>query len=144
MEENKLEVKLKCHKISPGYGEGEALVSRDPICFYLAEPKTGVVREKGHQLEGKSVTGKVLIFPSGKASSAVQMDGLAKLMLNNTKPSAMIVSDIEPVLVCSAVLTRTPLVDRLETDPFQVIEDGDFVKVDSDQGSVTVIKRRVK
>jgi uncharacterized protein len=136
-----MELKIKCHKISPGYGEGEALVSRDTICFYLAEPKTGVIRERGHQLEGKSVTGRVLVFPSGKASSAVQMDGLAKLMLNNAKPSAMIVKDVEPVLVGSAVLTRTPLVDRLEDDPFKVIETGDFVKVDSDNGIVTVLKR---
>lgn len=141
MEDSKFELKLRCHKISPGYGEGEALVSRDTICFYLTDPKSGVIREKGHQLEGKSVSGKVLIFPSGKASSAVQMDGLAKLMLNNAKPAALIVSDIEPVLVGSAVLTRTPLVDRLEKDPFQTIENGDFVKVDSDHGIVTIIKK---
>ncbi len=141
MNENRQELKLKCHKISPGYGEGEALLSRDTICFYLANPKTGVIREKGHELEGKSVSGKVLIFPSGKASSAVQMDGLAKLMLNNAKPSAMIVLDVEPVLVGSAVLTKIPLVDRLQEDPFKVIDNGDFVKVDSDHQIVTVIKR---
>jgi len=131
---------LKCHKLAKGFGEGEALVSKDPICFYLVEPKTGVVREKGHQLEGKSIAGKVLIFPTGKASSAVQMDGLVKLLNNKNEPKAMIVTDIEPVLLGSAVLTKIPLVDKLEKDPFEAISSGDFVKVDADKGSVVVTK----
>jgi len=138
--EKVLEFTVKCHKVAKGFGEGEALVSKDPICFYLTEPKTGVVREKGHQLEGKSVTGKVLVFSSGKASSAVQMDGLVKLLLNHKAPSAMIVKDVEPVLVGTAVLTKVPLVDRLERDPFETIHTGDFVKVDADRGMVTVTR----
>ncbi len=135
------QMNVKCHKLAKGFGEGEALVSKDPICFYLVEPKTGTVREKGHRLEGKSVAGKVLVFPSGKASSAVQMDGLVKLLLNKNAPSAMIVTDVEPVLVGSAVLTKIPLVDRLERNPFETISSGDFVKVDADKGLVTVAKR---
>lgn len=134
------EMSVKCHKLAKGYGEGEALVSKDPICFYLVEPKTGVVREKGHQLEGKSVAGKVLVFPTGKASSAVQMDGLVKLLINKNAPKAMIVTDVEPVLLGSAVLTKIPLVDRLERNSFEAIRSGDFVKVDADKGSVTVTR----
>jgi predicted aconitase with swiveling domain len=133
-----VEVSIRCHKLAKGLGEGQALVSREPICFYLVEPKTGVVRERGHQLEGQSVAGKVLVFPTGKASSAVQMDGLVKLLLNNNTPKAMIVTDVEPVLLGSAVLTKIPLVDRLETDPFEAIRSGDFVKVDADNGTVVV------
>jgi hypothetical protein len=122
-------------------GEGEALVSKDTICFYLSDPKTGVIREKGHELEGKSVKGKVLVFPSGKASSAVQMDGLVKLLLNKAAPTAMIVKDVEPVLVGSAVLTKIPLVDKLEKDPFEVIHTGDIVKVDADKGIVSLTSK---
>jgi predicted aconitase with swiveling domain len=136
-----LEITLRCHKLAKGFGQGEALVSKDAICFYLLDPKTGTVKERGHQLEGKTVTGKVLVFPSGKASSAVQMDGLVKLLLNNAAPSAMIVKDVEPVLVGSAVLTNIPLVDRLEEDPFEVIHSGDFVKVDADKGVVAVTRK---
>jgi predicted aconitase with swiveling domain len=134
------QVSIKCHKLARGFGEGEALVSKDPICFYLVEPKTGVVREKGHELEGKSVAGKVLVFPTGKASSAVQMDGLVKLLTNGNAPKAMIVTDVEPVLLGSAVLTKIPLVDRLEKNPFEAISSGNFVKVDADKGLVTVTK----
>ena len=135
-----LEITLKCHKIVGGYGEGEALVSHEAICFYLTDPKTGIIREKGHELEGKTIANKVLVFPSGKASSVVQVDGLFKLASNKVAPKAMIVKDVETVLIVSAVITNVPLVDRLEEDPFEAIHTGDFVKVDADRRKVTVIK----
>jgi len=122
-----------------GYGEGEALVSHEAICFYLTDPKTGVIREKGHELEGRSIAKKVLVFPSGKASSVVQIDGLFKLASNNVAPKAMIVKDVETVLVVSAFIAKVPLVDRLEKEPFEVIGTGDFVKVDADRREVTII-----
>jgi len=124
-----------------GYGEGEALVSHEPICFYLTDPKTGIVREKDHELAGKNLANKVLVFPSGKASSVVQIDGLFKLALHNVAPKAMIVKDVETVLVVSAFLVKVPLVDRLEKDPFEIIHTGDFVRVDAEKGRVTVTKR---
>jgi len=135
-----LEITLKCHKIIGGYGEGEALVSREPICFYLTDPKTGVVRERSHELAGKNLAGKVLAFPSGKASSVVQIDGLYKLASNNVAPKAMIVKDVETVLVVSAFIAKVPLVDKLEKDLFEVIRIGDFVKVDAENGIVTITK----
>jgi hypothetical protein len=135
-----LSVSLKCHKIVGGCGEGEALVSHEPVCFYLTNPKTGVVREKDHELFGKSISNRVLVFPSGKASSVVQIDGLFKLVQNGLAPTAMIVKDVETVLVVTAFIAQVPLVDRLERDPLEAIRTGDFVKVDADKGTVTVTK----
>ena len=132
------EITLKCHKIIGGYGEGEALVSHEPICFYLTDPKTGVVRERSHELAGKNIASKVLVFPSGKASSVVQIDGLFKLALHNVAPKALIVKDAETVLIVSAFLVKVPLVDRLEKDPFEIIRSGDFVKVDAEKCRVTI------
>jgi predicted aconitase with swiveling domain len=133
-----MKTSLKCHKIIGGYGEGEALVSHEPICFYLTDPKTGVVREKTHELAGKNIANKVLIFPSGKASSVVQIDGLFKLASHNLAPRAMIVKDVETVLIVSAFIAKVPLVDSLEKDPFETIHTGDLVKVDADKGTVVV------
>jgi len=138
------EISLKCHKIVGGYGEGEALVSHEPICFYLTDPKTGVVRERSHELVGKNLANKVLVFPSGKASSVVQIDGLFKLASHNVAPKAMIVKDVETVLIVSAFLVKVPLVDKLEKDPFEIIHTGDFVTVDAEKGRVTVTKRHLE
>ena len=137
-----LEISLKCHKIIGGCGEGEALVSHEPICFYLTDPKTGVIREKTHELAGKNVANKVLVFPSGKASSVVQIDGLFKLASNNLAPKAMIVKDVETVLVVSAFIAKVPLVDKLEQDPFEAISTGDFVKVDADKSIIAITRQR--
>jgi predicted aconitase with swiveling domain len=135
-----LGITLRCHKIIGGYGEGEALVSHEPICFYLTDPETGTVRERKHELAGKNLANKVLVFPSGKASSVVQIDGLFKLASNNVAPKAMIVKDVETVLVVSAFIAQVSLVDRLEKDPFQIICTGDFVKVDAENGIVTITR----
>lgn len=136
------EIVLKCHKIVGGYGEGEALVSHEPICFYLTDPKTGIVREKNHELAGKNLAGKVSVFPSGKASSVVQIDGLFKLAQHSVAPKALIVKDVETVLVVSAFMVKVPLVDRLEKDPFEFIRTGDFVKVDAEKSTVTITKQK--
>jgi predicted aconitase with swiveling domain len=135
-------ITFKCHKIVGGYGEGEALISHEPICFYLTDPKTGIVREKTHELAGQNLAKKVLVFPSGKASSVVQIDGLFKLASHNLAPKAMIVKDIETVLIVSAAIAKVPLVNRLEKDPFQVIDTGDFVQVDAEMGIVTITKQK--
>jgi predicted aconitase with swiveling domain len=81
------------------------------------------------------------VFPSGKASSVVQIDGLFKLASHNVAPKALIVRDVETVLVVSAFMVKVPLVDRLEKDPFEVIQNGDFVKVDAEKGLVTITRR---
>jgi predicted aconitase with swiveling domain len=133
-----MEIHLKCHKIIGGYGEGEALVSHEPICFYLTDPKTGIVRERSHELSGENLANKVLVFPSGKASSVVQIDGLFKLAQHNLAPKAMIVKDVETVLIVSAFIAKVPLVNRLEKDPFEVIQTGDFIKVDAEKGLVAI------
>jgi predicted aconitase with swiveling domain len=57
-------------------------------------------------------------------------------------PKALIVKDVETVLIVSAFLVGVPLVDRLEKDPFEIIHTGDFVKVNAEKGVVTVTKQR--
>jgi uncharacterized protein len=42
-----------------------------------------------------------------------------------------------------AVVVRAPAVTDLDQDPLAVIEDGDWVKVDADNGIVEVTKRPI-
>jgi predicted aconitase with swiveling domain len=125
-----------CHKISEGFAEGEVLISTDDIMFYLIDPQTGVVIEKGHSLEGKSVSGKILIFPGGKGSSVVQADGMYQLSIHNNAPKAMIIENPETVLVASAIIMEMPMVDRLPPDFYKQIQDGDRLRVDANNGLV--------
>lgn len=132
---------FKCHKICGGSAEGEALVSGDDICFYLADPDTGRIIEKNHALEGQSVAGKILIFPSGKGSSVVQGDGLYMLTKKGTAPRAMIIQHPDTVLVTGAIIMKIPLVDRVEKQIYEQVKDGDYVKVDADKGLITLVKK---
>ena len=53
---------MKGRTIYPGKAEGEAIVSKEPIGFYGGiDMKTGIVIEKGHELEGKCVKDKILV-----------------------------------------------------------------------------------
>jgi predicted aconitase with swiveling domain len=80
----------------------------------------------------------VLVIESTKGSSATPLViGLARGEGN--APVAFVNVDALAVLGC--VVNEIPMVTELERDPFQIIETGDHVCVDADNGTITVIKR---
>ncbi|SDJ92174.1 aconitase X swivel domain-containing protein [Natronincola ferrireducens] len=131
--------KFSCHKISEGVAEAEVIVSKDDIMFYLIEPETGKVMEQAHDLEGKSIAQKILIFPSGKGSSVVQADGLYQLNQKGNAPKAMIIQHPETVLVSSAIIMEIPMVDKVDPEFYKVIKDGDRVRVDANNGTIEIL-----
>lgn len=132
-------IKLKAHIVSRGRAEGDALVTSQPISFLGSiDPKTGVVIEKGHELAGKSIKGKVLVFPSGKGST-VGSYVIYQLKKNSAAPSAMINVKTEPIVAVGAIISGLPLVDRVEKDPVTSIKTGDKVLVDAIVGSVEIL-----
>lgn len=131
----------KCRSIVKGKVEGEAIVSREAMCFYLCDPKTGEVIEKNHPLKGRSIAKKILVLQSGKGSSVVQVDGFYQLSVQGNLPAGIVVREIEPVLVSAAVVLETPMVDRVEEDPFEIISDGDWVEIDTEREILTVTKK---
>ena len=131
--------KLKAHIVSRGRAEGNALVTSQPISFLgSVDPTTGDVIEKGHELAGKSIKGKVLVFPSGKGST-VGSYVIYQLKKNGAAPSAMINIKTEPIVAVGAIISGIPLVDRVERDPVTYIKTGDKVLVDAIVGSVEIL-----
>lgn len=132
-------IEIKCHKLSGGVANGEILISGDDICFYLAEPETGILRDKGHDLDGQSLAGKVLVFPSGKGSAVVQDEGLFAMKKHGNLPRALVIQKPETVLVFSSLLLKIPLVDRIEEHEYEQLKDGLVVQVNADEGTITTI-----
>lgn len=128
-----------CHKISEGKAQAAAILSSDDVCFYMVDPPTGNVFEKEHCLEGKSIAGKIMIFPSGKGSSVVQADGLFQLMKYHNQPKGLIVKNPETVLVSSAILFEIPMVDKVDPAFYEEVKEGDTVEIDADAGLVKVL-----
>lgn len=132
---------LKCRTLVNGRAEGEAIVSREAVCFYLCDPETGELLDKNHHLKGQSLANKILLLTSGKGSSVVQLDGLFQMKEKNNLPLGIIVMDAEPVLVSSVYVVEIPLVDRVEEDPYTVIKDGDWVEINGENETITIEKR---
>jgi predicted aconitase with swiveling domain len=140
---------LKGHKGIGGLAEGEALVTRDPISYFsdvggaLAEPMSAVVTNKLSlpELYGENLANKVLVFPTGKAGivSTALIMGLVKHGLG---PKAMINIKTHPLFALTAIVTDIPTVDGLNENPCEVIETGDYVKVDGRTGTVEVTKKK--
>ncbi|KYK35227.1 MAG: DUF126 domain-containing protein [Theionarchaea archaeon] len=123
--------------ISPGTVEAEAIVSFEPIGFYGGiDPETGIVIEKGHPLEGQSVTGKVLVFPCGKGSTvgSYVIYGLEK---NGVGPRAIVNEETETIVATGAILAGVPCVDQIDISQFKT---GDTLRVDAENGVVEKIE----
>lgn len=131
--------KFKCHKISEGCVEAQAVVSQDNIMFYLINPESGEVIENAHDLEGKSIAKKILIFPGGKGSSVVQADGLYQLKMRGNMPAAMVIQYPETVLVSSAIIMEIPMVDKVDPAFFEEVKEGDLVRIDADHEVVEIL-----
>ena len=124
--------------ISPGKVEGETLVSKEPIGFYGGiDAKTGMFIEKGHELEGKSVKGKILVFPCGKGSTvgSYVIYGLAK---NNQAPLAIINKETETIVATGVILAGVPCIDKI---PVEEISTGDRLNVNATTGTVTIVSK---
>ena len=132
-------MRYKCHKISEGKARAEAIISTDRIMFYQVRPEDGVMEEKNHALEGRSIAGKILLFPGGKGSSVVQQDGLYHLDRNHNMPAALIVQDPDPVLVAGAIIMELPMVDKVDPAFYEAVKDGDTVAVNADEGWVEIL-----
>ena len=120
--------------------EGEALVTQMPISFLgFVDPNTGKVIQKGHELEGKNICGKILVFSTG-VGSTVGSYVLINLTRRGLAPKAIIQRESDTVTLIGAVVGEIPLVHRLDQDPLNVIENGDKVTVDSEKGIVEIEK----
>jgi predicted aconitase with swiveling domain len=132
-----LKIILRGRRISKGRVEGEALVTKMPVSFWGGvNPETGVVVEKGHELEGTSISGKVLVFPHGKGSTvgSYVIYGLAR---HGIAPKAIINAETEPIVAVGAIMAGIPVIDKLDGD-LMVIKTGDHVKVNADKGTIEV------
>jgi predicted aconitase with swiveling domain len=128
---------MKGRTISPGKAEGEAIVSSEPIGFYGGiDIKTGVVIEKGHPLEGKKVTDKILVFPFGKGSTvgSYVIYGLKK---NNVAPGGIINKETETIVATGVILAGIPCIDQVDIGK---IKNGDIVVLDADHGYCEIKK----
>ena len=129
-------MKWRGRKIYPGLASGEVLASRMGISFFGGvDPESGVVVERGHDLEGESVAGKVLVFPTGKGST-VGSYTLYRLKRAGNAPLAIVNSECETITAVGCIIAEIPCVDQVPIDELQT---GQQLEVDGEQGVVTLL-----
>lgn len=128
-------MKLKGRKIYKGIAGGEAIVTKDGISFYGGvDPDTGKVVEVGHELEGQSITGKILVFPTGKGST-VGSYTMYRMKKNNTAPAAIVNEQIDTIIAVGCIISEIPCVDKIDVNK---IKTGQRMVVNGSEGTVEV------
>ncbi len=126
--------------ICPGLASGEALITSMGISFFGGvDAETGMIVEKGHELEGQCVAGKVLVFPTGKGST-VGSYTLYRLSRAGKSPAAIINSECETITAVGCIISEIPCIDQI---PIQQLSSGMKLIVDGEQGTVEIVKADV-
>jgi len=144
-------VVLKGLGLNRGIAKGEALVTK-PINFFgaymqgILSGKLSKIEDTKHELFGKSLEGKILVFPFSIGSLAGGVS-LLEAIMQGVGPKAIVNSKTDGVLLAGPVFARVfydievPVVDSLDKDPFKTIRDGDYLTVDGTKGTVEVVRR---
>jgi hypothetical protein len=126
---------LQGRTIYKGYTQGEALVTQMGISFFGGvDPETGVIVEKGHELEGQSIQGKVLVFPTGKGST-VGSYTLYRLKKSGAAPVGIINAECETITAVGCIIAEIPCIDHI---PIEQVQPGAWLVIDGDHGCVEI------
>jgi len=129
-------MKFTGRTISQGVAVGEALVTKQGISFFGGvDPDTGQVVERGHELEGQSLAGKVLVFPSGKGST-VGSYTLYRLKHSGCAPLAIVNAECETITAVGCIIAEIPCVDQVALER---LSSGQRLLVDGDRGLVEIL-----
>jgi len=123
-----------------GRAAGAALVAREPISFLGdVDIRTGTIVGALPSVSGRSLAGKVLVFPAS-IGSAGAWRFLYQLYRHGTHPVALVCRELpDPSVVQGAILAGIPIVCEPEEDVLSQIADGDQVEVD---GSGMIVVNR--
>jgi len=147
MEENII-LKSK-HKGIGGIAEGEALVTQNALSYIFDvggvwhDPISAEITNKIEMPDwyGKDLADKIIIFPTGRGGifSTALIMGLAKKGLG---PKAMVNVKTHPVYAYASIVLNIPTIDELDKNPCEIIETGDWVKVDAEKGIIEITKKK--
>lgn len=121
--------------IVKGKAQGQVMIAKKPINFLGAvDKKTGEIRDEKHDLFGKSLAGKILVFPFGIGSS-VGAYTIYSLKSNNCAPLAMICSKADITTASGCALANIPLVLATKEE-YDSLTDGKKILLDAESGKI--------
>lgn len=122
--------------IVKGQAMGSLLVAKNPLNFLGGiDKKTGVVHDKNHDLFGKSISDKILVFPYGIGSS-VGAYTIYSLKYNHCAPLAMICLKADLTTASGCAISNIPLVVASKND-YDLLQEDKQVVLDAITGHVS-------
>ena len=134
---------LKGRCAVPGKAEGYAVVYPDGIAGNsgVLGDVDGVLHEKGNVNYGVSIKDKILVVACAKGSTGFSAH-FRGASIAGVRPAGWVVTKMDARIgVAIASMDIPAVADFTDTDPVQAIATGDYVAVDADSGTVTIVRR---
>jgi len=134
-----LNIQINCRRIVGGSGSGKALVTKQPINFLaMIDTKKYIIKDRNHELYGKSMKDAILVFPHAIGSS-VGAYAIYSLKVNGVAPRAVICSNKADIITASGcAISNIPLVDTSEKVSSSDIITGLEIIVDADNKKIII------
>src|SRR5690242_13673540 len=121
--------------IVKGKTKGALLVSKKPINFLGGiDKKTGLVRDDNHDLFGKSIANKIIVFPFGVGSS-VGAYTIYSLKYNKCAPLAIICLKADITTASGCAISNIPLV-VVQKEDYESLKESQEVSLDTIKGNI--------
>jgi predicted aconitase with swiveling domain len=89
-----------------GEARGVTLVLEEPLSFWGGlDPTTGSLIDPRHPRYGVTITGRILLMPSGRGSSS-SSSVLAESIRLGTAPAAIVLGETDPIVALGAIVAR--------------------------------------
>jgi predicted aconitase with swiveling domain len=118
-----------------GKTKGKVLLSKNPINFLGGvDKRTGKVQDEKHDLFGKSLGNKILVFPFSIGSS-VGTYTIYSLKYNKCAPLAMICLKADLTTASGCAISNIPLL-VVDKEEYESLKEGQEVLVDAVEGKI--------
>jgi len=117
---------------------GPALVTDTPITLLgFVNRRTGVIEEAGHPADGRSMAGKIVVFPKGSGSTVAPYV-LLELYYRGVAPIAVVNTEIDQQSAPACSLEGIPYAYGFDQDVISGLNDGDMVELTRNGDQVTI------
>ncbi len=120
--------------IVPGEGEGDALVSSEPLSFWGGyDHRTGEIIDRRHPLSGEIAAGRVLAVPFTRGSSTTTAV-LLEAVKSRTAPAAILTTEVDTFFALASIVAdelygRPIPVIALAPEDFATLKTGERLRV---------------
>lgn len=138
-------VTLKGKVVVEGKAEGEVLITKTPFSFLAGvNTKTGdfIFGRVYPDLVKKNLANKIFIYPFGKGSSG-DCFRMWECAQHHVAPAAIINLKADPIHVQGAMMANIPMVVGVDESLFDIIKNGDYVRVEGNKIFCSVTAPRV-